>query len=190
VSDASRQSRLLDAHVSGLGGTTRIIVDDTTLGAVHPAAFRFTIAHELGHYVLHHEPASVLSDSLVAAVGFVVVALALRRLVRRWGPRCGVERQGDIAALPLFWGLYLLWGFASAPVSNAIARRYERQADRYGLDLSQEPHGMAEFMIHDADTARLRPTPVEYALFYTHPADAERVATAMRWRATFAKVRR
>ena len=38
-------------------------------------------------------------------------------------------------------------------------------------------------MIHDADTVRLQPTAVEYALFYTHPSAAERVATAMRWRA-------
>jgi STE24 endopeptidase len=61
---------------------------------------------------------------------------------------------------------------------------YERQADLYGLNASQAPHGMAEFMIHDADTARLAPTLLEYALFYDHPSDAERVMTAMRWRAS------
>jgi len=60
---------------------------------------------------------------------------------------------------------------------------YEHQADMYGLNASREPHGMAEFMIHDADTSRLSPSAVEYALFYDHPSDAQRVMTAMTWRA-------
>ena len=38
-------------------------------------------------------------------------------------------------------------------------------------------------MIHTADNARLMPNAVEYALLYTHPSDAERVRTAMEWRA-------
>jgi Zn-dependent protease with chaperone function len=51
------------------------------------------------------------------------------------------------------------------------------------LELAREPHGLAEFMIHTSDNARLKPTAFEYALFYTHPSDAERVQTAMEWRA-------
>jgi Zn-dependent protease with chaperone function len=44
-------------------------------------------------------------------------------------------------------------------------------------------------MIHDADTVRLQPAAIEYALLYTHPSDAERVATAMQWRAESARLR-
>ena len=67
--------------------------------------------------------------------------------------------------------------------SQAISRNFEHQADLYGLNASRAPLDLAEFMIHDADTVRLRPTAIEYALFYTHPSDAERVETAMQWRA-------
>ena len=38
-------------------------------------------------------------------------------------------------------------------------------------------------IFHTADNARLSPGPLEYALLYTHPSDAERVRTAMEWRA-------
>jgi Zn-dependent protease with chaperone function len=41
-------------------------------------------------------------------------------------------------------------------------------------------------MIHASDNARLKPTTLEYALFYTHPSDTERVQTAMEWRAAHA----
>lgn len=76
-----------------------------------------------------------------------------------------------------------MWGFAAQPITNAIRRTQEHQADLYGVNASRAPHGMAEFMIHDADVARARPTALEHALFYPHPSAEERVRTAMQWRA-------
>jgi len=64
-----------------------------------------------------------------------------------------------------------------------MSRFFEHQADLYSLELAHEPHGLAEFMIHASDNARLKPTALEYALFYTHPSDADRIQTAMEWRA-------
>jgi STE24 endopeptidase len=183
TTDASRRSRLLNAHVSGFGTTARISLDDTTLKATSDPMLRMVVGHEIGHFVMHHEVAQLVSDTIIAAAGFIVIAWAFRLLLRRYGARFGMRSEGDIASLPLFWGLFLVWGFVSAPATNAVSRVYERQADLYGLNASRAPHGMAEFMIHDADTARLAPTLLEYALFYDHPSAAERVMTAMRWRA-------
>jgi STE24 endopeptidase len=182
VSDASRQTRLLNAHVSGFGESARITVDDNTLGKTSEPMLRMVVAHEIGHFVLDHTFALVISGSIVAAAGFVFVALGLRVLVPLTARRSG-GGIGDIATLPLFWGLFSLWGFLSLPIDNAVSRVYEHQADMYGLNASRAPHGMAEFMIHDADTRRLDPSPLEYALFFDHPSDAERVLTAMQWRA-------
>ena len=187
VGNASRQSRVLNAHVSGFGGTTRISIDDNTLEQTSPAMLSAVVAHEIGHFVLSHETLWIVSDSLIMAAGLGFIALGLRWLVRRVGPRWGIRGPGDIASLPILWGLFLLWGILALPPSNAVARAYERQADLFGLNASQAPHGMAEFMIHDADRARLRPTALEYYLLYTHPSDAERVAAAMRWRAETAR---
>ena len=183
VSDASLQSRVSNAHVSGLGGATRISIDDTTLRRNSDASLRFVMAHELGHFVLDHETAAIVTDSLVMGCGFVFVALGMRVVLGSFGARWRMSGSADIASVPVFWGLFLLWGYLSLPVSNGIARAYEHQADLFGLNASQEPGGMADFMIHDADRSRLHPTAIEYALFYDHPSDAERVATAMQWRA-------
>lgn len=188
--NASQRSRLLNAHVSGLLGTARISLDDTTLSQTSDPMLTFVVAHEIGHFVLAHEIARIIADSLVMAAGLVLVAVSTGLLVRRFGERWGMRSLGDIATLPVLWGLFLLWGYVSLPATNAVARIYEHQADLFGLNASQAPHGMAEFMIHDADIARLRPTSLEYALFYAHPSDAERVATAMQWRAEKAKALR
>lgn len=186
--DASRQSRLLNAHVSGFAGTTRISVDDTTLATTSDAMLRAVTAHEIGHYVLGHTTAFIFTGTLVMGVGLILIAVVTRALLPRFGPNWGISGQADIASLPILWGLVLLLGFASLPVNNAISRVCEHQADWFGLNASQSPHGLAEFMIHDADSARQQPTALEYALFYSHPSAAERVATAMRWRVENARL--
>jgi STE24 endopeptidase len=149
---------------------------------------RAVVAHEIGHYVMNHVAQSVVTDTLTMSIGFAMIALGTRTVVRRFGARWQISGTGDIAGLPVIWGIFLLWGFASLPIANAISRIYEHQADLFALNASQAPHGLAEFMIHDADVARLRPTAVEYALFYTHPSDAERVETAMQWREASAQL--
>ena len=64
-----------------------------------------------------------------------------------------------------------------------IVRAHEAEADLFGLNASQQPIGLADFMLRDADARPLSPgVLVEWAL-YSHPAPANRIATAMRWRA-------
>jgi STE24 endopeptidase len=181
--DASRQTRLLDAHVSGIAGWTRISIDDNTLRSSSDAMLRAVVAHEIGHYVLKHNEIVIITDTAVTALGFAFVALVMRLIVRRRGENWGIASVGDVGGLPAFWGAFLLWGVLSLPLTNAISRAIEHRADLYSLELAREPNGLAEFMIHDADEARLEPWVLEYALFYTHPSDAERVRTAMQWRA-------
>jgi len=182
VSDASKQTRLLNAHVSGFMGTARVVVDDNTLLVAQPASSRFVLAHELGHYVLGHVGKSIVSDGLVMGAGFLLIAWIMAAATRRFGRRAGVDGPGDIAALPLLWLLFLLWGYVSLPVVNAISREHETEADLFGLNASQQPNGLAEFMIHDADTGTLDAAPLAKALFFSHPTDRERVGMAMRWR--------
>lgn len=183
VSDASKQSRLLNAHVSGFWGTARIVLDDNTLLVASPASSRFVMAHELGHYVLNHQLKWVIFDGLVMVIGFAFIAWGMRGLVRKYGLRWQVSEVGDIAALPTFWYLFVLFGFLALPANNWFSRTYESEADLFGLNASRQPHGMAEFMIHDADTSRLDPSTLDVALFYTHPSEKSRIETAMRWRA-------
>ena len=49
VADASRRTTALNAYVSGLGPTRRIVVYDTLLREAPPAEVEAVVAHELGH---------------------------------------------------------------------------------------------------------------------------------------------
>lgn len=181
--NASRQSRMLNAHVSGIFGSARISVDDTTLANQSLPSLKAVVAHEVGHYVQWHVFKMVLFQSLLATLGFALIAWAGPLLVRRFGTRWQVTRFQSVGGIAILWLLFVAWSFVSEPITNAYARVQESQADAYGLNLSRSPEGMAEFMIHDADIARLKPTLLDVILFYDHPSDVSRVENAMRWRA-------
>ena len=66
------------------------------------------------------------------------------------------------------------------PLQNALARRFERQADRYALDRTAQPEAyisafqkLARLNKDDPD-----PHPVEVFLFHSHPPIAQRLAMA------------
>ncbi len=183
VRDASRQGALLNAHVSGFAGRAQIVLDDNTIATTPQAEVSMVMAHEIGHYVLAHVAKGIVFGTLVTGLGFIFVGWVLARSIARFGPQWDIRSIGDVGALPLFWGLLMLWGFISLPVSNTITREQEAEADLYGLNASREPLGLAEFMIRDADARPLDVSALEEILFFDHPSARNRVYAAMRWRA-------
>jgi STE24 endopeptidase len=183
VRDASRQGRVPNANVTGMGGSARITLDDNTLAESSAPMFRLVMAHELGHFVLGHASKEWIARCLVMALGFAFAAWVVNALIARFGTRWGVAHVADVAAIPVFWGAFLAAGVVTLPLENGIHRAFEREADLYGLNASGEPHGLAEFMVQVSDAVKFEPSALEETLFHGHPAPASRVRAAMRWRA-------
>lgn len=182
MGDASRQSRLRNAHVSGFGDTARISIDDTALAAGEDNVL-WLVAHEIGHYVMGHMFNSVFVISAVAVLGFAFIAWLGPLAIRVFGGYWGVADFASTAGLAVFWLLFVVWGFVSEPITNTYIRWQEAQADLFGLNASGRPLGMADFMIHGADTQPLYPSDVDIYLFYDHAPYRARIEAAMRWRA-------
>jgi len=169
--------------VTGIGATARITLDDNTIASTPRREIEFVMAHEIGHYVLRHIGKSIVFSGLAMGIGFLLIAWGLRRLIGWKGPSWDLADAGDVAAVPLLWLLFSLWGYLSLPIDNSISREQEAEADLFGLNASREPFGLAEFMLRDADVQPLAPSAlVEWAL-RSHPSGAHRIAMAMRWRA-------
>lgn len=124
------------------------------------------MAQELAHYVLAHIPKAIVFDSLITAIGFVLIGWSAWRLFARHGKRRAVPSLRDSGAIPILRGLVLLWGFISMPIADNIWREYEAEADIFGINASRQPLGLADFMLHDADDANLDPSPIQERLFY------------------------
>jgi len=187
VRDASKQSSLLNANVTGFAGVARVTLDDNTLLNTPQPEVAFVMAHEIGHYVLDHVGLQIVDFSLVMLAGFLLIARITDRITSRL-VAAGEHFQRRAVTLPVLWILYTLYGYISLPILNSIVREQEYQADLYGLNASQQPFGLSEFMIRDSDAYRLDPNSIEEMVFYSHPSARNRIFAAMRWRAEHFKV--
>ncbi|MGH9604709.1 MAG: M48 family metallopeptidase [Terracidiphilus sp.] len=185
---ASAKTNGLNAYVTGIGPSKRIVVWDTTAGRIPDDEILFIFAHESGHYVLHHIPKGL---ALTAAGSFFVfwacawfAAWALRRRGQQWRVDGLASRAGFVV---LLFALSVA-GFLSEPVSNAVSRHFEHQADIYGQEaihgIVPDPQKTAVAAFNALGRAWLenpRPNPfIEFWLF-THPSTEQRANFAARY---------
>jgi STE24 endopeptidase len=181
--DASRQTTRIGANVSGFLGTLRISLNDNLLNQGTLADVKAVVAHEIGHYVLHHVSEMLVYFAVLITVGYAFVYWAFGRVVARWGKRWEVGGVGDLAGLPLLVVLFVVYLFLMTPVINTIIRTNEEEADLFALNASGEPDGRARTAMMHAEDRKVDPGVIEEWIFFDHPSARNRVLMAMRWKA-------
>ncbi|MEV0568786.1 M48 family metallopeptidase [Dactylosporangium sp. NPDC050588] len=181
IADASRRTRAVNAYVSGLGPTRRIVVYDTLLEKAPPEEVESVVAHELGHA----KDGDVLTGTLLGAFGAAAAVCALY-LLGSWGAllrRAGVDSIGEPRAVALLIAVATVAGLLAGPAQAFVSRRVEARADRHALQLTADPAGFEAMQgrlslvnLGDPD-----PNPVEQFLFGSHPTAVERMAEARAW---------
>ncbi len=135
--EASAKTNAINAYVTGLGASKRIVIWDTSIRKTKPEELLFIVGHEMGHYVLGH----VLKGfAYFLALLFFALFLAYRLLqwmIARWGSAWGIRGQSDWAGLGVLLLLLNIMSFFGEPIGNAISRMQEHAADAYGLQLIQ-----------------------------------------------------
>jgi len=178
--DASRRTRKVNAYVSGLGKTKRVVLYDTLLKGSPPEEVELVLAHELGHWKHRHLWKGVGLATLSAFAGFFVASLALR-----FGVQKGLlQHPADLSGFPLLLLALLLFHVVTLPVQNAISRAFERQADYESLLLTGNPEAFitSEVRLARSNLADLTPPRPLVLFLYTHPPVLERIAMAEAFR--------
>jgi STE24 endopeptidase len=173
VADASRRTTKVNAYVSGLGRTRRVVLFDTLLAAAGVAEVKLIVAHELGHRRDRH----VLKSTLLAMVGAAIAVLVLWAAL---GTRIASPRELPVALL-VVTALELA---GLAPVA-AISRRWEREADRCSLELTGDLDAFERVHVELArkNLSDLAPPRLAYLLLFGHPTPRERLALGRAWAA-------
>ncbi|MFS8478486.1 MAG: M48 family metallopeptidase [Micromonosporaceae bacterium] len=178
VADASRRTRAVNAYVSGLGPTRRIVVYDTLLREASEDEVVSVVAHELGH-AKHND---VGTGTLLAALGAAAAVCGLYLLGGWTGllRRAGVESLADPRGIALLVAVVTLVGLVAAPLQSLVSRRIEARADRHALVLTDDPATFEAMQRRLAlvNLADVDPPPVEHALFASHPPTVQRIAAA------------
>ncbi len=181
VADASRRSRKANAYVSGLGRTRRLVLYDTLLTRASTAEVGLVLAHELGHRRARH----LMKGALLGMVGLASFVLVLWALLR-WPDLRGAigvpGGAGDPRIVPFILLLTTALQIPATPLAAALSRRWERQADRFSLELT---HDLAAFegtqrSLATTNLSDLDPPRSIYLAFFSHPTAVERIEAARR----------
>jgi STE24 endopeptidase len=173
--DASRRSTALNAYVSGLGPTKRVVLYDTLLDESSRPALRSVVAHELAHVRNRDIPRGMVWVAIVAPLALLFAGMLATRLAARTGadPRTP-------AALPAFALAISVTVFVLTIVSNQLSRDVEAAADDYALELTGNPRGLIDLQTRLAEANLADPDPPGWShfLFGTHPTTVERIGAA------------
>ncbi|HVA01140.1 MAG TPA: M48 family metallopeptidase [Terriglobia bacterium] len=183
--NASSKTRTINAYVSGLGKSKRVVVWDNTLQKLTDDETLLVLGHETGHYVLHHILKEFVLIELIALALIAMGFVGVRRLLRRFGNRTGIESEGDLASLPVMLMVLTALSFFASPAVNGVSRHYEHQADQFALEVT---YGV----VPDPDAAEARafqilgeqdladPDPSTFIVFwlYSHPPLNQRIRFA------------
>ncbi|WP_433386702.1 M48 family metallopeptidase [Micromonospora sp. KLBMP9576] len=178
VADASRRTRAVNAYVSGLGPTRRVVVYDTLLREATPAEVTAVVAHELGHAKDRDVAAGTLTGALGAAAA--VVALYLLGSAGPLLRLAGVDSVAQPRAFPLLLALVTVAGVIAAPAQALMSRRVEARADAHALALTGDPAAFEAMQRRLAGINLADPDPPRWEYLYsaTHPSTVERMAAA------------
>jgi len=187
VADASRRTTRVNAYVSGLGRTRRVVVYDTLLAAAGPGSpggadeVALVAAHELAH-VRHRD---VLWGTIGAAALAALSVLAAVALFELDGVRAGlgIGGLGDPLAASGLLLLGAVGGLVVAPVASAISRWAEARADWVALEVTRDPATAVavERRLALENRADLRPSRLLLVMFASHPSTMARIAQAWLW---------
>jgi STE24 endopeptidase len=177
---ASAKTNGLNAYVSGIGSTKRIVVWDTTAGRVPDDVVMFVFGHESGHYVLNHMQKMMAIYAVILFFIYWGCARFAEWLAKRFGERWRLDRNAPLACRAGFVVLLFaisLAGFVVEPAINAVSRHFEHEADVYGQEavhgLIPDPqktalvgfNALGEAWLEDPD-----PSPLIEFWEYNHPS--------------------
>jgi STE24 endopeptidase len=178
--DGSRQSDRFTANVSGIGPSARIAISDVALKEASLAEVRAVTGHEAGHYKLGHVWRFAIMLPLLAMAFFWLLDRLFAPTARLLGSDARLENP---RGLPVFAVVGSVLGLLVTPITNTLTRIGEVEADQYSLHTVDEPDALASALVKTAEYRYPRPSPVQEALFYTHPSVENRVLMAMEWKA-------
>ena len=186
---ASEKVTTYNAYVTGIGASKRVVVWDNTSRDLTIPETMFVFGHEQGHYVLHHIWLSIGLAVLGLLLQLYLAARLLGGLLARYGMRWGVRGIDDWASLPVLILLLSVFSLVAQPLSAAVSRALEHQADIYGLEAihgltPDSPQVAAHAFQKLGEKALSYPTPHPLLVLwaYDHPPVHERLRFAVTYR--------
>jgi STE24 endopeptidase len=175
--DKSADTKAVNAYVTGFGDTKRIVLWDTAIAKLSEPELLFVMGHEMGHYVLGHVWKTILFFAALIILTLYAIHRTAGWLIKRYERRFGFTELSDIASLPLLILLFGAYFFLITPVALAYTRYNEHEADRFGLEITQQsrPAATAFVKLQEENLGNPRPGTLVKLWRASHPPLGERI---------------
>jgi STE24 endopeptidase len=175
VMDGSKRSSHGNAFFAGLGAGKRIVLFDTLVSRLAPSEVEAVLAHELGHYKLHHIAKALALSAGVSLAGLLILGQLISEPWFYQG--LGVATPSTAAALLLFLLVVPEFAFFLHPLTSRYSRRREFEADAYATRYAAAGDLVTALVkLYEDNAATLTPDPLHSAFYDSHPPAAMRIA--------------
>lgn len=173
--DASKRSRHTNAYFSGIGRVKRIILYDTLLEKMNHNEILSVLAHEAGHWKKKHVLKMIVATEMLSFIGIYISFMILQTdfLTDLFQIKHGTF-FAKIVVLGFIGGII---SFAFIPAGNFISRKFEREADRFAYQMTENKEAIVSTFIKLSkdNLSNLHPHPLYAAIYYSHPPVVERI---------------
>ncbi|MEJ0008516.1 MAG: M48 family metallopeptidase [Steroidobacteraceae bacterium] len=175
VIDGSRRSAHGNAYFTGVGRNKRIVFFDTLINTLEPGEIEAVLAHELGHFKLHHIRRRLLVSAVVALAGLALLGWLAARPWFYQG--LGLAAPSAYGALLLFVFVTPAFTFFVTPLSARWSRRDEFAADAFAAQHTPAAALMAALVkLYRDNATTLTPDLIHSQFYDSHPPALARIA--------------
>jgi STE24 endopeptidase len=174
VVDSSRRTSHGNAYFTGFGRAKRVVFFDSLLEQLAENEVEAVVAHELGHYRLHH---IMKRMAMIVAMSLMALAVLGWLAGQPWFYHAlGVNHPSNSAALALFVMVGPIFTFFLTPLVARRSRRHEHEADDFAAEQSDARALIGALIkLYKENASTLTPDPLHSAFYDSHPPAAVRI---------------
>ncbi len=175
VIDGSKRSAHGNAYFTGVGRNKRIVFFDTLISTLEPGEIEAVLAHELGHFKLHHIRRRLIVSAVLALAGLALLGWLATRAWFYQG--LGLSGASDYGALLLFMFVAPAFTFFVTPLAAHWSRKDEFAADAFAAQHTPASALMAALVkLYRDNATTLTPDRVHSQFYDSHPPALARIA--------------
>jgi STE24 endopeptidase len=172
----SKDTKKANAALLGLGRQKRIVLCDTLIANFTHDEIESVMAHELGHHKLNHMWKLIITGGAVTFITFFLTNVLFLKLHNYFGYSAFHDYESLVL---IYFGISVLSALL-VPVSNAISRHLEKDADEFSLKITGNADAFIATMrkLGEQNLADVNPGKFYEIMLYNHPPIARRIALA------------
>lgn len=169
----SKNTKKANAGFTGIRKSKRIILSDTLLNDFTVDEIETVFAHELGHYKKRHILKNIIIGFFINYIALFITAILYNYFLKE----LGYNSVSQLSAIPLLFLIIVLINLFFMPIGNIISRKYEYEADRFAVEITQKPEAFISTLekLSFMNLADKSPNKIVEFLFYSHPSINKRI---------------